>query len=116
MIEEVKTLWLVIICSIIHSEVLNGEALSVDVVSTISELNNFGETCLSGVSLFFYHLEDAGILNSDDPAHIWCLHYIYLPYINSSLANFVDGWSFHPMSSENGLSLRQLYAGNVAAL
>ena len=64
------------------------------------------------VSLFyhlFYHLEDAGILNNDDPVHIWCLHFIYLPFINSSLANFVDAWSFHPMSSANGLSPRQLW-------
>ena len=112
MIEEVKTLWLVITCSAIHSEVLDVGALSVDIVSTIRELNDFGDLFIGCVSLFyhlFYHLEDAGILNSDNPVHIRCLHFIYLPYINSSLANFVDGWSFHPMSSANGLSPRQLW-------
>lgn len=57
----------------------------------------------------FYHLEDTGLLNSDDPVHLWCLHLIYRPYINSAIANFIDGWSCHPMSSANGLSPRQLW-------
>ena len=54
-------------------------------------------------------MEDAGILNSDNPVHIWCLHMIYCPYINSAIANFIDDWSCHPMSSLHGLSPRQLW-------
>lgn len=102
MIEEVKTLWLVFTCSAIHLEVLEVGALSVDVAHNQRMERFWRDLFIECVSLFyhlFYHMEDAGILNNDDPIHIWCLHYIYLPYINSSLANFVDGWSFHPMSS-----------------
>ena len=65
--------------------------------------------CISLFYHLFYHLEDTGMLNSDNPVHLWCLHLIYIPYINSALANFVDGWSCHPMSSNNGLSPRQLW-------
>ena len=59
----------------------------------------------------FYHLEDSGILNCDDPIHLWCLHLIYIPYINLSLTTFVDRWENHPMSSVRGLSPRQLIMG-----
>lgn len=72
-------------------------------------IERFWRDLFIGCVSLFYHLQDAGIHNSDDPVHIWCLHFIYLPYINSSLANFVDGYSFYPMSSENGLSPRQLW-------
>lgn len=34
---------------------------------------------------------------------------IYRPYINTSIANFIDGWARHPMSSTNGLSPWQLW-------
>ena len=64
--------------------------------------------CTSLFYHLFYHL-DTGLFNSDDPVHLWCLHSIYRPYINSAIANFVDGWSCHPMSSTNGLSPRQLW-------
>lgn len=110
MIEEGKILWLVL------SHPLRGTGRGSIICGRSvhnQRIERFWRDLFIGcVSLFyhlFYHMEDAGILNSDDPIHIWCLHYIYLPYINSSLANFVDGWSFHPMSSQNGLSPRQLW-------
>lgn len=63
----------------------------------------------------FYHLEDTGMLNTDDIVHLWCLHFIYLPYINSALATFIDGWNHHPMSSANGLSPLQLWMRGMLA-
>ena len=65
--------------------------------------------CTSLFYHLFYHLEDSGLLNCDDPIHLWCLHMIYIPYINLSLKTFVDGWENHPMSSVRGLSPRQLW-------
>lgn len=54
----------------------------------------------------FYHLEDTNLLNSDNPVDLWCLH---LPYINTSMAIYVDGWNHHPMSSASGRSPLQLW-------
>ena len=65
--------------------------------------------CTSLFYHLFYHLEDTGILNCDNLVHLWCLHFIYVPYINHAIAKFVDGWSHHPMSSANGLSPLQLW-------
>ena len=66
--------------------------------------------CTSLFYHLFYHYEDMGILNSDDnPLHLWCLHFIYIPYLNYSLANFVDGWSHHSISLASGLSPLQLW-------
>lgn len=65
--------------------------------------------CTSMFYHLFYHLEDSGLLNSDSPIDLWCLHFIYIPYINSALATFVDGWSHHPMSSARGLSPQQMW-------
>ncbi len=57
----------------------------------------------------FYHLEDIGLLNCDDPFHLWCLHFIYVPLINHSLSAFVSGWSHHPLNSAHGMSPLQLW-------
>ena len=62
--------------------------------------------CTSLFYHLFYHLQDSGMLNSDDPVDLWCLHFIYIRYVNSALATFIDGW---PMSSNNGLSPQQLW-------
>lgn len=42
---------------------------------------------------------------SHNEAHIFCLHYNFIPRINRSLAAFKDAWNFHPMC---GLSPNQL--------
>lgn len=36
----------------------------------------------------FHYMEEIGILHADSDVHIFCLHYIYLPRINNSLAQF----------------------------
>lgn len=72
-----------------------------------------GCTCL--FYQLFYHLEDVGLLNPDDPIHLWCLHFIYIPYINNSLATFLSAWSQHPMSSASGLSPLQLWQRGMLA-
>jgi hypothetical protein len=41
--------------------------------------------------------------------HMYCLHYIFLNRINSSLHMFCDGWNNHPLSSEHGRSPIQLW-------
>lgn len=57
----------------------------------------------------FYHMEDSGLLNCDDEIQLWCLHFVYIPYINHVLTVFTAGWSNHPMSSARGMSPLQLW-------
>lgn len=62
----------------------------------------------------FYHLESCGILDPLNPLHLFCLHYVYLPRINSSLISFVEGWNNHPMRTCKGMSpLQQFLKGMI---
>lgn len=54
-------------------------------------------------------MEDTGLFDCDSELQLWCLHFIYIPYINHSLRTFVDGWSSHPMSSARGFSPLQMW-------
>ena len=38
----------------------------------------------------FYYLEDNFQLDVNNECHLFCLHYVYLPKINSSLSKFVQ--------------------------
>lgn len=62
------------------------------------------------VQLFTY-MEEEGILNADNDADIFCLHYIFVPRINNSLLSFREAWNNHPLSSERNRSPLQLYTG-----
>ena len=55
-------------------------------------------------SLLFHYMEDEGLLDPNNEIHMFCLHYIYLPRINSALNLFLNAWNNHPMSSEGNLS------------
>ncbi len=54
-------------------------------------------------------MEDVGILNIDDPLHLFSLHYVYVPRINESLKQFESAWNNHPLSSVRNLSPNQLW-------
>ena len=59
----------------------------------------------------FHHLEESGLLHPDSDVRIFCLHYIYLPRVNNSLAQFRTAWNNHPLSSQAQLSPNQLWIG-----
>lgn len=61
----------------------------------------------------FHFMEDETILNVDNETHMFCLHYVYLPRINSALQSFLDAWNRHPMSSEGHLSPMQLWMSGL---
>ena len=69
--------------------------------------------CLSLFYHLFYHMEDLGLLVPDSNVHLWCLHFVYLDYINSMIDVFVEGWGNHPMSSERGMSPNQLWISGM---
>lgn len=57
----------------------------------------------------FYELEDTGVLNPDNEADLFALHYVFLPRINASLAKFTSAWNNHRLSTETSLTPLQLY-------
>ena len=61
----------------------------------------------------FHYLEDEKYLNLVNECHLYCLHYVYLPRINQSLQQFVDGWDNHPISSEGNASPNQLWISGL---
>ena len=65
--------------------------------------------CLVLYYKLFNHMENVGILDINSELHLSCLHYIYLPRINSSLNQFQAAWNNHPLSSVSQLSPNQLW-------
>ena len=49
----------------------------------------------------FYHLEDCGVLDVNNELHMFSLHYVFVPRLNKQLADFVEGWLSHGLSSAN---------------
>ena len=67
----------------------------------------------SGVLAFyariFEAMEDEGILNILDDAHLYSLHYVYIPRINKSLEEFIQQMNYHPISTERNQSPLQMW-------
>ena len=61
----------------------------------------------------FNYMEESGFLNIENEYHLYCLHYVYLDRINSSLKKFVDAWNNHPLSSEGNLTPLQLWTAGL---
>ena len=45
----------------------------------------------------FNFLEHEGYLDINNDIHIFCLHYVFTPSINSCLEKFIQGWGNHPI-------------------
>ena len=58
------------------------------------------------VSIMFFNLESENPGNEID---LYCLHFIYLPRINSALESFVESWNNHPISTETNMTPNQLF-------
>lgn len=86
-------------------------------VYIIYGLSDCGDLFMQCTALFyhlFYFMEDINIYDSENEIHMFALHYIYLPRINSALRGFMSGWNNHPLSSEGGLSPLQLWISGLA--
>ena len=64
----------------------------------------------SGFKDTFSALEAEGVLNPMNEIDIFCLHFVFLPRLNKSLADFQGGWNCHPLSTEGNMSPLQLFA------
>ena len=57
----------------------------------------------------FYFLEENGLLDISNTAHMFCLQYVYLPRINVHLNRFIEGYDHHPIRTERNKSPIQLW-------
>ena len=64
----------------------------------------------------FSHMEASGLLDITNDLHLFCLHYIFIPRANNSLAAFKSAWNSHPLSSEGCLSPNQLWISGLSQM
>ena len=57
----------------------------------------------------FHFMEEIGILNIDNPIHLFCLHFVFIPKLRKHLEEFLNGWNHHGLSTENGKTPMQLW-------
>ena len=61
--------------------------------------------CVSSLYIsIFRRSESEGLLASDNEVDLFCLHFVFIPSINKSLADFQGSWNCHPLSSEGIIS------------
>ena len=65
--------------------------------------------CVSFFYLFFYSLEDAGLLDINSPIDLYSLHFVFTPLIQHHLDMFHHGWAQHRMRTEKNQSPKQLW-------
>lgn len=63
---------------------------------------------LSFFAKTFNELEDSELLGPLVGLHIFALHYVYIPRINTALKEFKKQWNHHGLRTERGLSPLQL--------
>ncbi|XP_070175898.1 uncharacterized protein, partial [Littorina saxatilis] len=61
----------------------------------------------------FYFMEEHGILNPSNTAHIYALHYVYLGKINEKLDIWKEAWQRHRLRTARSSPLRLFWAGSV---
>lgn len=61
----------------------------------------------------FEFLENNELLNSLNEIHLFALHYVYLPRINSSLSEFQRQWNHHGIRTENHQTPLTLWHTNI---
>ena len=61
----------------------------------------------------FTSLEVCGLLDINNPIHMFALHFTYRPLIQRSLNEFVAAFNRHPLSTEGGKSPLQLWTKGV---
>ena len=72
----------------------------------------WGEVIMCVVRHFrniFFFLENEGLLDPLNEAHVFALHYIYMPRINKALGEFSNDWRYRSLSSERNQSPYQLW-------
>ena len=61
----------------------------------------------------FMHMEDNGVLDVNNDRHMFCLHYVYQPRINTDLQFWRDAWNNHGLRTMQHQSPNQLWVSGV---
>jgi hypothetical protein len=64
----------------------------------------------------FYFMEEQELLDPLDDLSLWALHYIYIPRINRSLTEFINGWNNHSIRTANHKTPQQLFTAGCLIL
>lgn len=69
--------------------------------------------CIVVFYMLFASLEDQGLLDSDNPTDLFCLHNVFLPRINIALGSFLASYNHHPMRTAGNKSPYQLWISGI---
>ena len=61
----------------------------------------------------FYAMEQTGILDIENPVHLFALHLVYQPRINLSLQEFMLAFNNHRLSTEHGWTPNQIWINGM---
>ena len=61
----------------------------------------------------FYAMESTGILNTDNPIHVFTLHLIFIPRINKALHEFCETFNHHKVRTEGNWSPYKMWANGM---
>lgn len=61
----------------------------------------------------FYAMESTGILEPDNPVHLFTLHLIFTPRINKCLAEFMEAFNNHRVSTEQNWTPYQMWTNGM---
>ena len=61
----------------------------------------------------FYGMELSGILDTDNPVHLFTLHLVFLPRINQALYQFTEAFNHHNVRTERNWSPNQMWLNGM---
>ena len=62
----------------------------------------------------FYGLEQSGILDLENPVHLFMLHYVFLQRINVALNEFMEAYNNHRLSTEHNWTRNQIWFNSMS--
>jgi hypothetical protein len=61
----------------------------------------------------FYAMESSGLLNLNNPIHLFTLHLVFIPRINKSLIEFMEAFNNHRVSTEGHWTPYQMWVNGM---
>lgn len=69
--------------------------------------------CCHAFYYTFYAMEQTGVLDIENPIHVYALQYVFLSRINHALSEWMNAFNNHPLSSECNWSPNQLWLNGM---
>ena len=68
------------------------------------------QAALESITVFFWFLEDRGLLDISNELHMFVLHIVFIPRLNQTIELFAQGWDNHPLRTERNRTPNQMWA------